>query len=172
MGEVYRARDPRLNRDVALKVLSAAIAGDTARRQRFEQEARAVAALNHPNIVAVYDVGDGYIVSEFIDGETLRGAGFPLRKTLDIAIQISAGLAAAHDAAKAYAIQWPSGEKTAPLSVKGVFTRGCAFGGVTRLIRRQSKRPDVASIAGPSASKSSALPSGDQLVGYLFWPSA
>jgi serine/threonine protein kinase len=98
MGEVYRARDPRLGREVALKILPPEVAGDASRRARFEQEARAVAALNHPNIVAVYDVGDGYMVSELVDGESLRGARFGLRKTLDIATQIASGLAAAHAA--------------------------------------------------------------------------
>src|SRR5712692_5519224 len=89
MGEVYRARDTRLGRDVALKILAAEVANDPSRRARFETEARAVAALNHPNIVAVYDVGDGYIVSELVDGEPLRGAKLGLRKTLDIAVQIA-----------------------------------------------------------------------------------
>jgi serine/threonine protein kinase len=98
MGEVYRAHDTRLGRDVALKILPPEVAGDSSRRARFEQEARAVAALNHPNIVAVYDVGDGYMVSELVDGETLRGTKFGLRKTLDIAAQIASGLAAAHAA--------------------------------------------------------------------------
>lgn len=96
MGEVYRAHDTRLGRDVALKILPPEVAGDPSRRARFEREARAVAALNHPNIVAVYDVGDGYMVSELVSGETLRGAKFGLRKTLDIAAQIAGGLAAAH----------------------------------------------------------------------------
>jgi eukaryotic-like serine/threonine-protein kinase len=68
MGEVYRARDSRLNRDVALKVLPGDLARDPGRRKRFEQEARSVAALNHPNIVAVYDVGTNYFVSELVDG--------------------------------------------------------------------------------------------------------
>ena len=76
MGEVYRARDPRLKRDVAVKVLPFTFSADPERLARFEQEARATAALNHPNILAVYDVGqhDGspYIVSELLDGETLR----------------------------------------------------------------------------------------------------
>src|SRR5579871_5166085 len=89
MGEVYRARDSRLGREVALKILPSDVANDPSRRQRFELEARAVAALNHPNIVAVYDVGDNYIVSELIQGETLRGASFGLRKTLDVAAQIA-----------------------------------------------------------------------------------
>jgi len=104
MGVVYRATDTRLNRSVAIKVLSTPeLAGSDAVR-RFEQEARAAAALNHPNILAVYDVGtaDGapYIVSELLDGQTLRhsldGRALPARKAIDYAVQIARGLAAAH----------------------------------------------------------------------------
>ena len=98
MGEVYRARDPRLHRDVAVKILPPEVAGDPARRQRFNLEARAVAALNHPNIVAIHDVGDTYIVTEFVDGESLRHMKLGLRKILDIAVQIADGMAAAHAA--------------------------------------------------------------------------
>src|ERR1700675_4541919 len=76
MGEVYRARDARLGRDVAIKVLPSAFSADAERLDRFEQEARAAAALNHPNILAVYDIGTHagapYIVSELLEGETLR----------------------------------------------------------------------------------------------------
>ena len=76
MGEVYRARDPRLGRDVAIKVLASTVSGNADRRSRFEQEARAAAALNHPNILAVFDIGQDagspYIVSELLEGETLR----------------------------------------------------------------------------------------------------
>ncbi len=76
MGEVYRARDPRLGRDVAIKVLPTALSADADRLRHFEQEARATAALNHPNILAVYDLGthDGapYVVSELLEGRTLR----------------------------------------------------------------------------------------------------
>jgi eukaryotic-like serine/threonine-protein kinase len=105
MGEVYRARDTRLHRDVAVKVLPPSVAADPDRLRRFEQEARAVAALNHPNILALYDVGEEsglhFIVSELLDGETLRDrlADGPLatRRALDIAAQIARGLAAAHD---------------------------------------------------------------------------
>ena len=105
MGEVYRARDPRLGRDVAIKVLPASFSGDPSRLQRFEQEARAAAALNHPNILAVHDIGtqDGspYIVSELLDGATLRErlrtGPLPVRKAIDYAQQIARGLAAAHD---------------------------------------------------------------------------
>jgi eukaryotic-like serine/threonine-protein kinase len=105
MGEVYRARDTRLQRDVALKVLPASFTTDADRLRRFEQEARAVAALNHPNIVSVFDVGnaDGvhFIVSELLEGETLRqripATGLPQRKAVDYATQLAQGLAAAHE---------------------------------------------------------------------------
>jgi Tol biopolymer transport system component len=106
MGEVYRARDSRLARDVALKVLPTDLAGDAARRARFEQEARAAGALNHLGIVTVYDIGSQegllYIVSELIDGSTLRAAMdssvLPQRKAIDYAAQIADALAAAHAA--------------------------------------------------------------------------
>jgi serine/threonine protein kinase len=106
MGEVYKARDTRLARTVAVKVLPPEMAADPERRRRFEQEARAVAALNHPNVVAVYDVGvqDGisYLVTELVDGELLRAlidrGALSLRTTLALAAQIADGLAAAHHA--------------------------------------------------------------------------
>ena len=105
MGEVYRARDPRLQRDVAVKVLPPAFASDPERLARFEQEARAVAALNHPNILAIYDVGtEGgrpYLVTELLEGETLRSRlddePLPLRQAIELAVQIARGLAAAHE---------------------------------------------------------------------------
>src|ERR1700685_39014 len=98
MGEVYRARDTRLNRDVAVKVLPSDVAHDPARRHRFEEEARAVAALNHPNILSVFDVGDDYMVTEIVEGESLRDAHLTQRKTVEVVAQIADGLAAAHDA--------------------------------------------------------------------------
>ena len=125
MGEVYKARDTRLGRDVAIKVLPAAFSADPERLRRFEQEARAASALNHPNILAVYDIGQHddspYIVSELLDGETLRtrlgtgaarrsdtpgsagppaadsGSALSVRRAIDYAVQIARGLAAAHD---------------------------------------------------------------------------
>jgi eukaryotic-like serine/threonine-protein kinase len=105
MGEVYRARDARLGRDVALKILPAAFARDEDRLRRFEQEARAVAALNHPNILAIHDVGqhDGtpFLVSELLEGESLRAildrGALPQRKAIDYGVQIAQGLAAAHE---------------------------------------------------------------------------
>lgn len=105
MGEVYRARDPRLGREVAIKILPWGSAPDSERLRRFEQEARATAALNHPNILAVFDIGSQdnspYIVSELLEGGTLRAllVSGPLseRKAVDYAPQIVRGLAAAHD---------------------------------------------------------------------------
>ena len=105
MGEVYRARDVRLRRQVAVKVLPASIGDDPARLKRFEQEARAAGALNHPNIVAIHDIGQQggspYVVSELLEGETLRermgGMPLPVRKVTDYAMQIARGLAAAHE---------------------------------------------------------------------------
>src|SRR2546423_12554964 len=105
MGEVYRARDTRLNRDVAIKVLPASFPADPDRLQRFAQEARAAAALNHPNILAIYDIGESkgapYVVSELLEGETLRerlrAGALGTRRATDYALQIARGLAAAHD---------------------------------------------------------------------------
>ncbi|HEY6767434.1 MAG TPA: protein kinase [Candidatus Sulfotelmatobacter sp.] len=105
MGEVYRARDSRLNRDVAIKVLPKLLTTDSDRLHRFEQEAMAAAALNHPNILAVYQMGTyagvPYLVSELLEGmtlgESLRRGPLPLRKAIDYGIQIAHGLAAAHE---------------------------------------------------------------------------
>ena len=105
MGEVYRARDTRLDRDVAIKVLPQSVAGDPAALARFEREAKAVAALSHPNILAIHDVGtpDGitYAVMELLEGESLRQrlqeGPLPQRKALEIAREIALGLAAAHE---------------------------------------------------------------------------
>src|SRR5580698_5038465 len=90
MGEVYRARDPRLDRDVAIKVSQERFS------DRFEREARAVAALNHPNICTLYDVGPNYLVMEFIQGESPRGP-LPLQEALRIARRIADALEAAHE---------------------------------------------------------------------------
>jgi serine/threonine protein kinase len=96
MGEVWKAEDTRLGRTVALKFMK----GDFTKR--FEREARAVSALNHPNICTLYDVGPNYLVTEFIEGQTLRsalaGGPLPQRKAIDIATQVAEGLGAAHAA--------------------------------------------------------------------------
>src|SRR5215469_4685550 len=105
MGEVYRARDVRLGRDVAIKVLPEALANDADRLRRFEQEARTIAALNHPNILGIHDIGthDGapFLVSEFLEGQTLRAelisAHLPVRRAIEYALGIAEGLAAAHE---------------------------------------------------------------------------
>ena len=96
MGEVYRARDSRLDRDVAIKVLPAPVAHDADRLRRFEHEARAIASLNHPHICQLYDIGPGYLVLEFIDGEPLRGP-VAAPEAVRQAIQIARALEAAHD---------------------------------------------------------------------------
>jgi serine/threonine protein kinase/Tol biopolymer transport system component len=106
MGEVYRARDVRLGREAAIKLLPPAVAADQSRLRRFEQEARASSALNHPNIITIYEIGEEqglhFIVTELIDGRTLRSyladGKLTTVATLDIAIQIASALAAAHEA--------------------------------------------------------------------------
>ena len=106
MGEVYRARDPRLGREVAIKVLPPSFSTDSDRLRRFEQEARAASALNHPNIITIHDIGSSdstfYIAMEFVDGTSLRDlmASGPLatKRMLGIGVQIAEGLAKAHSA--------------------------------------------------------------------------
>src|SRR5512141_3070325 len=106
MGEVYRARDSRLRRDVAIKVLPPELATDPDRNQRFEQEARAASGLNHHNIVTIHDIGSSdstvFIAMELVEGKTLReillAGALPTRRLLDIACQIADGLAKAHSA--------------------------------------------------------------------------
>ncbi len=105
MGEVYRARDTRIGRDVALKILPSIFSQDADRLRRFEQEARTAGLLNHPNLLAIYDVGkeneSPYIVSELLEGETLReklrAGALPTRRVIEYGMQLASGLAAAHD---------------------------------------------------------------------------
>jgi hypothetical protein len=105
MGEVYRAKDARLDRYVAIKVLPSSVASDPERLRRFEQEARATGVLNHPNILAIYDIGTHesapYLVSELLEGQTLRErlteSALPVRKAIEYGVQIARGLAAAHE---------------------------------------------------------------------------
>src|SRR5215831_7645225 len=105
MGEVYRAYDEAMHRDVAIKVLPAALSADEDRMARFEQEAQTAGSLNHPNILVIHhiDTHDGapYLVSELLEGETLRermgGVALPQRKAIDYALQTTQGLAAAHE---------------------------------------------------------------------------
>ena len=105
MGEVYRAYDEAMHRDVAIKVLPAALTSDKDRLARFEQEAQTAGALNHPNILVIHHIethdGAPYIVSELLEGETLRermvGVALSQRKASDYALQVANGLAAAHE---------------------------------------------------------------------------
>ena len=110
MGEVYRARDARLDRSVAIKILPAAFSADSDRLHRFEQEARSASALNHPNIITIYELGqDGsthYIAMELVEGKTLRellvSGLLPMRKAIEIAAQVAEGLTKAHEAGIAH----------------------------------------------------------------------
>src|SRR6478672_5145636 len=105
MGEVYRARDTRLAREVALKVLPQSVCGDIERLRRFEREARATAVLSHPNVVVIYDIGTDanttYLITELLEGKNLRhelaNGAVLVRKAINWGIQIAMGLAAAHD---------------------------------------------------------------------------
>src|SRR5881628_1745097 len=106
MGEVYRARDTRLGREVAVKVLPSALASDPERLKRFEREARSASSLNHPNIVTIYDIGSAdsvsYIAMELVQGEPLRAlltkGALPTRLLLQLGTQVAEGLAKAHAA--------------------------------------------------------------------------
>src|SRR5512143_632494 len=106
MGEVYRARDTRLSREAAIKLLPAELASDAARLRRLEKEARTASSLNHPNIVTIYEIGTSdsrsYIAMELVAGKTLRELLFPgplpVKRSLQIAVQIAEGLAKAHEA--------------------------------------------------------------------------
>jgi serine/threonine protein kinase len=105
MGEVYRASDGRLKREVAVKVLTRFGDRDPERLRRFEQEARAASALSHPNILTIFDMGETegapYVVSELLEGETLRErlarGPLPARKAVELARELASGLAAAHE---------------------------------------------------------------------------
>jgi eukaryotic-like serine/threonine-protein kinase len=105
MGEVYRARDTRLDRIVAIKVLPASFANDADRLQRFEREPRGLSSLSHPNLLGIYDIGtEGethYLVSEYLEGQSLgermRGGPLPQRKVIEYALQMAHGLTAAHE---------------------------------------------------------------------------
>src|SRR5436309_9584034 len=158
MGEVYRARDSRLQRDVAVKVLPRALAQDQDRLRRFEREARAAGQLNHPNIMAVHDIGSTepnggglpYIVCELLEGVTLRNklaAGpIPPRKAIQYATQVARGLAAAH--AKGIAHRDLKPEKLMVLS--GDHVKIVDFG-LARLLRPDAAGDGAEGDAGPRA---------------------
>jgi serine/threonine-protein kinase len=125
MGEVWRATDTKLGRDVAVKVLPSAFAEDADRMARFEREAHVLAALNHPNIAAIYGVEERALVMELIEGETLRGP-LPLETALDYAKQIADALEAAHEKGIIHRDLKPANIKVTPQGVVKVLDFGLA----------------------------------------------
>ena len=156
MGEVYRGRDPRLGRDVAIKVLPAGLSADPERLHRFEQEAVAAAALNHPGILAVYDIGQHngvpYIVSELLEGNTLRGrlesGALSVRKAIDYGVQIARGLGAAHDGGIVHRDLKPEN-----LFVTGDGRVKILDFGLAKLTQRVAVAPGEASMAATAATE-------------------
>ncbi len=152
MGEVYRARDTRLNRSVAIKVLGERVAADPARRARFEREARVISQLNHPHICTLHDVGEHegitYLVLELLDGETLaerlvrsKDRPLPLNEALAIAIQIADALAAAHRQGIVHRDLKPSNVMLTRMGAKLLdFGIAKAVGGVLACGRRRPQR--------------------------------
>src|SRR5438067_2334224 len=125
MGEVYRARDSKLRRDVAIKVLPAALAGDAQYMARFEREAQMLAALNHPNIATVYGIEQGALVMELVEGADLKGP-LPLEEAIAIARQIAAGLEAAHERGVIHRDLKPANIKLTPAGVVKILDFGLA----------------------------------------------
>jgi eukaryotic-like serine/threonine-protein kinase len=166
MGEVYRARDTRLGRDVAIKMLPEALAKDADRLRRFEQEARTIAALNHPNILGIYDIGthDGapFLVSELLEGQTLREkletGPPPVRRAIEYALGIAQGLAAAHE----------KGIVHRDLKPENVFiTRDGRIKvldfGLAKLVRPEESHETVATLASPATLPGTVMGT----VGYM-----
>src|SRR6202140_3909208 len=125
MGEVYRGRDTKLDREIAIKVLPAALARDPERLARFEREAKVLASLNHPNIAQIYGVEDCAIVMELVEGGTLAGP-LPIETALDYARQIAEALEAAHDKGITHRDLKPANVKVTPQGVVKVLDFGLA----------------------------------------------
>src|SRR6267154_4479939 len=125
MGEVYRARDSKLNRDVAIKALPAPLANDTQYMARFEREAQMLAALNHPNIATVYGIEQGALVMELVEGADLKGP-LPLDEAIPVARQIAAGLEAAHEKGIIHRDLKPANIKLTPAGVVKILDFGLA----------------------------------------------
>src|SRR5258708_31077258 len=125
MGAVYRATDSKLNRDVAIKILPPAFAEDSARMARFEREAQMLAALNHPNIAAIYGIEQGAIVMELVEGDDLKGP-LPIDTALDHARQIAAGLEAAHEKGIIHRDLKPANIKVTPAGLVKLLAFGLA----------------------------------------------
>ncbi len=147
MGEVYRARDPRLGRDVAIKVLPAAVARDPERLARFEREAKVLAALNHPNIATIYGLEDRAIVMELVEGPTLaeriHAGPLELNDALRIALAIADALEAAHDKGVVHRDLKPANVKAPPEGTVKVLDLGLATAlpGASRESADPSTRP-------------------------------
>src|SRR5262245_55202281 len=125
MGEVWRARDPRLGREVAIKVLPPALAGDGQYMARFEREAQTLAALNHPNIAHVYGIEQGALVMELVAGEDLHGP-LPFDTAIEYALQMAAGLEAAHEKGIIHRDLKPGNIKVTPEGVVKILDFGLA----------------------------------------------
>src|SRR5271157_5385285 len=125
MGQVYRARDTKLNRDVAIKVLPAALANDAQYMARFEREAQTLAALNHPNIATVYGIEQGALVMELVEGADLRGP-LPIEEAIPIARQIALGLEAAHERGIVHRDLKPANIKLTPSGAVKILDFGLA----------------------------------------------
>src|ERR1019366_7207594 len=125
MGEVYRARDSKLNRDVAIKVLPAALSADAQYMARFEREAQMLAAMNHPNIATVHGIEQGALVMELVEGADLKGP-LPLEEVIAIARQIAAGLEAAHEKGIIHRDLKPANIKLTPAGVVKILDFGLA----------------------------------------------
>jgi serine/threonine protein kinase len=156
MGEVYRARDAKLNRDVAIKVLPASLAKDARYMARFEREAQVLASLNHPNIATVYGIEQGALVMEFVEGENLRGP-LPLDEAIQIARQIAAGLEAAHERGVVHRDLKPANIMITPAGVVKLLDFGLAKSSAD-----SGQNPPVSSTISPLpsmlASMSPSLP--------------
>ena len=167
MGEVYRARDARLNRDVAIKVVPPAVAGNAEALARFERESRAVAALSHPNILTIFDVGHSnghpYSVMELLEGETLRAriarGPMPVRKAVEIAAHIARGLAAAHDKQIAHRDLKPDNVFLTPTGGVKILDFGLA--------RNTSEQSDLTRLESPTMGPATTPGTVLGTVGYM-----
>src|SRR5260370_605740 len=140
MGEVYRARDGKLNREVAIKVLPAAFANDSQYMARFEREAQVLASLNHPNIATVYGIEQGALVMELVEGADLRGP-LPLDEAIPIARQIAVGLEAAHERGIVHRDLKPANIKITPSGAVKLLDFGLAKSAGDTAARAPSTNP-------------------------------
>src|SRR5271169_3154986 len=166
MGEVYRARDTRLGREVAIKVLPESFAKDNDRLRRFQQEAQAVAALNHPNIVSIHDFGEyegaPFLVSELLEGQTLRetleAGPLPVRRAVEYALGIAQGLAAAHDKGIVHRDLKPENVFITKAGRVKILDFGLA-----KLVRPEESHETVATLASPATLPGTVMGT----VGYM-----